>query len=67
MAAINDNAALPPTPLKFSDLVAQFSDATAAMYELPNDHDRFVTWEAARMRLLEAYEAAFRGRRLRSV
>jgi len=61
----NDNGLLPPTPLKFSQLVADFTSATMALQELPNDHDRHVAFEAARMRLIEAYEGAYRGRRLR--
>jgi hypothetical protein len=63
----NDNGVPLPTPMQFSDLVAAFASATAALYEQPKDHDRLVDAEAARMRLIEAYERAYRGERLRSV
>lgn len=67
MTAGNDNAAPLPTPVEFAQLVAEFGSATAALHEEPKDHDRLVAYEAARMKLIEAYEGAYHGRRMRSV
>jgi hypothetical protein len=67
MAATNDNAVLLPTPFQFAQLVSDYGIATAALHEQPNDRDRLVAAEAARMRLIETYERAWRGERLRSV
>jgi len=53
--------------MKFAQFVADFTSATIALQELPNGHDRHVFFEAARMWLIEAYEGAHRGRRLRAV
>jgi hypothetical protein len=61
----NDNTAQLLTPVEFAQLVAEFGSATAALHEEPKDRDRLVECEAARMKLIESYEGAYRGRQLR--
>jgi hypothetical protein len=63
----NDNSAPHPTPIQFSLMISDYANAHASLVENPTSHARLVAAEAARMRLIEAYERAYAGRRLRSV
>jgi hypothetical protein len=67
MTASNDNHAPLPSPVEFAQLVAEFASAAAALHEAPQDHDRLVAYEAARLKLIESYERAYRGGRLELV
>jgi hypothetical protein len=67
MSATNDNAPPLPTPHEFAQLVADFASATAALHEAPKDPDRLVAYESVRMKLVESYERAYRGGRLKPV